>query len=241
MDDKHTENLNGQDQLPAASKPPTRAMINRANAQKSTGPRTPEGKARSSLNALRHGLTGHVIVMPGEDLAAYEAFVKEFFDQYQPQDPTERQLVQQLAETSWRLNRVAAHEENQLALGLHQHLDDFQTEHLEAQAALAIAAALRDKSTARALANLSIQDQRLNRKFFQVLKELQALQQARFGRQAWDMPDAKRLLKMHKDKGIPYNPAEDGFVFTSDAIETEIRRDQRKNEAAKADVARRGG
>ena len=70
MENTSTENRNGRDQSR------TRAAINRANAQHSTGPRTEAGKKRSSLNALRHGLTGHVIVMPGEDLAAYERFLK---------------------------------------------------------------------------------------------------------------------------------------------------------------------
>ncbi len=41
-----------------------RAQINIANAQHSTGPKTPEGKKKSSLNALRHGLTGQIVVMP---------------------------------------------------------------------------------------------------------------------------------------------------------------------------------
>ena len=47
---------------------------NLANALKSTGPRTDEGKKRSALNAVRHGLTGHVVVMPGEDLAVYRKY-----------------------------------------------------------------------------------------------------------------------------------------------------------------------
>src|SRR5271155_3556862 len=49
-----------------------RAEINRANSQHSTGPKTPEGKKRISLNALRHGLTGQIVVMPTEDLQAYQ-------------------------------------------------------------------------------------------------------------------------------------------------------------------------
>ena len=54
-----------------------RAAINRSNAQRSTGPRTPEGKHKSCLNALRHGLTGRVVVLPGEDIEVYQAFCQE--------------------------------------------------------------------------------------------------------------------------------------------------------------------
>src|SRR6266567_1391555 len=59
-----------------------RAEINRTNAQNSTGPRTEAGKQRSSVNALRHGLTGQTVVLPSDDLAAYERHCKEFLDQY---------------------------------------------------------------------------------------------------------------------------------------------------------------
>ena len=48
-----------------------RRAINRANARHSTGPKTEVGKKQSSLNALRHGLTGQIVVMPYEDLLAY--------------------------------------------------------------------------------------------------------------------------------------------------------------------------
>ncbi len=94
---------------------PTRAEINRANSQHSTGPRTPAGKQRSSLNALRHGLTGHVIVLPSEDRAAYETHTQRLFDDLQPKGALEEQLVQSLADTSWRINRIAALETNLLA------------------------------------------------------------------------------------------------------------------------------
>jgi hypothetical protein len=47
---------------------------NRRNAQQSTGPRTEIGKKTSSLNALRHGLTSRIVVLPTEDLAAYQRF-----------------------------------------------------------------------------------------------------------------------------------------------------------------------
>jgi hypothetical protein len=74
---------------------------NRANAQHSTGPKTEEEKQKSSLNALRHGLTGQIVVMPGEDLSAYQLHLKSFKDEYQPKNTTESTLVQVLAETEW--------------------------------------------------------------------------------------------------------------------------------------------
>ena len=95
-----------------------RAEINRANAQHSTGPKTPEGKQRSSLNALRHGLTGQIIVLPGDDLEAYQRHVESYVNQCKPKGAIEAQLVQTLADTAWRLNRVSALENNLLTLGM---------------------------------------------------------------------------------------------------------------------------
>src|SRR5579863_10602461 len=83
-----------------------RTAINRANSRHSTGPRTDSGKQRSSLNALRHGLTAACAVLPSEDRAAYDAHRRGFFDEYQPATPTENQLVIELADTAWRINRI---------------------------------------------------------------------------------------------------------------------------------------
>jgi hypothetical protein len=77
-----------------------RAAINRANSQHSTGPRTEAGKQRSSQNALR------TPVLASEDQAAYESHCRKFQSEYQPATATETQLVQELADTSWRLNRI---------------------------------------------------------------------------------------------------------------------------------------
>ena len=84
----------------------SRTRINWANAQQSTGPKTPEGKQHSSLNALRHGLTGQIVVMPNEDLAAYQQYVKSLIDDLQPVGAIEAILIQALADCSWRMSRV---------------------------------------------------------------------------------------------------------------------------------------
>jgi hypothetical protein len=57
---------------------------NRSNALNGKGPRTAEGKARSSRNALTHGLTAKEIVIPGEDVAAYRSFEQQLIHDLQP-------------------------------------------------------------------------------------------------------------------------------------------------------------
>src|ERR1700736_4699695 len=100
--------------------PIDRAEINRANSLKSTGPKTAAGKQRSSLNAVRHGFTGQTVVLPSEDMQAYQAFIARFFNELKPQGILEEQFTQTVADTSWRLNRLRADQANLLAIGFHQ-------------------------------------------------------------------------------------------------------------------------
>ena len=65
---------------------------NRANAQSSTGPSSPEGKLKSSHNAIKTGLTGRTILLPTDDAAAYENFVEILKRKYQPYDAYEKHL-----------------------------------------------------------------------------------------------------------------------------------------------------
>jgi len=213
-----------------------RASINRENARYSTGPRTETGKQRSSLNALRHGLTGQTIVLPSEDLAAYQAFTKRFFDDLQPRGMVEEQLVQTLADTSWRLNRARAIETNLLTLGQVEVEAGLTTDHPEADAALAMAQAYRDQT--RALANLSMLEQRLTRQFEKALKQLHELQAERRTRENWQMDQAVQLLEMHQEQELPYEPKEDGFVFSTEEIEQHICRAERLRDARHAHYAR---
>src|SRR6266478_5999048 len=125
-----------------------RAAINRANAQKSTGPRTEAGKQRSSLNALRHGLTGQTVVLPTEDHSAYQHHSQSFLEEYQPKGATETQLVQSLIDTSWRTNRIASVETNLFSLGLTEMENRIHANHPEAETALAMALAFREHTSA---------------------------------------------------------------------------------------------
>jgi hypothetical protein len=83
---------------------------NRLNAQKSTGPRSLEGKRRSRQNATKHGLTATQVLIPGEDPAEYETRYQEMLNEYQPEGPAEVQLVERATSLLWRLRRVPAFE-----------------------------------------------------------------------------------------------------------------------------------
>jgi hypothetical protein len=79
---------------------------NRENARHSTGPKTPEGKGRSSANAVRHGLLARQIVLPIEDRAQYLELLAALEAEHQPEGPLETYLVHQMAATQWRLQRL---------------------------------------------------------------------------------------------------------------------------------------
>ena len=66
---------------------PAQITANRANAQKSTGPRSVEGKSASRFNALKHGIDAASIVIPGEDPADYDALVAQYHRSTSPGPP----------------------------------------------------------------------------------------------------------------------------------------------------------
>src|SRR5580704_4792609 len=148
----------------------SRSAINRANAQHSTGPKSAEGKKASSLNALRHGLTGEIVVMPNEDLTAYELHVKSFTDDLQPVGAIEVNLVQALADTSWRLNRVTAFENNVQAYAVPGSDDPIP-------GGISVGTAL--ESMSKTLSNLSLYTQRLSRQYEKAERHLRELQKVR--------------------------------------------------------------
>jgi hypothetical protein len=89
---------------------PAQVLANRQNSLHSTGPATETGKAASSRNAVRHGLTSKQIVMPGEDPAEYDALRESLIEQFAPAGEIERTLVEEIAAGSWRLARARRHE-----------------------------------------------------------------------------------------------------------------------------------
>ncbi|HMF78985.1 MAG TPA: hypothetical protein VK604_25225 [Bryobacteraceae bacterium] len=71
----------------------------------STGPRTPAGKAVSSMNRLTHGCRSEKVILRHEDPAEYTAIIEDWYHQYNPQTPAERLLVNETAHAQWFLLR----------------------------------------------------------------------------------------------------------------------------------------
>jgi hypothetical protein len=79
---------------------------NRRNAQKSTGPKTPEGKSAVSMNALRHGLRARSVVLPGENRDEFHQLCDDLEAEWQPQSRTEHFYLEQMAVSQWKLTRM---------------------------------------------------------------------------------------------------------------------------------------
>src|SRR5260370_42162508 len=79
---------------------------NRQNAQHSTGPTTPEGRAAVRLNGLKHRLCAETIVVPGEDPVEFEAMLDAYRAEHQPATPSAECLVRHAAMAHWRLLRL---------------------------------------------------------------------------------------------------------------------------------------
>lgn len=81
---------------------------NRRNAQASTGPRTPAGKARVRRNAVTHGLCAETTPDDGEDAAAFARLYRSLMQTYGPLTDEEQTQVARIASLKWRLMRVPA-------------------------------------------------------------------------------------------------------------------------------------
>jgi hypothetical protein len=165
--------------------------------------------------------------MPTEDLHAYQLHLKSFTDEYHPKGATESHLVQALADTSWRLNRVAALETNLLTLGIANARSPITDAPAQVQDAFSIVSALESQS--KSLANLSMHSQRLSRQFERTLIQLLNLQKTRRAQEKSDLSDLLDIIEMHESTGEIYDPSADGFVFSEQQINESRRARNREN------------
>jgi hypothetical protein len=192
---------------------------NRANAQKSTGPRSEAGKTRSSLNARRHNLTGQITAMTLEERRAHDAFSIDLIKDMAPQGALELRIAQLIATDLWRLNRGNAVEDNIYALGHEEHGANLTTDHPDVHAALT--AARTYIVEARHFDLLTLYQHRINRMLQKNLAIFDNLKVTREQREADAKAErAKRDRIAFFQQEYPYgapdppDPPENGFVFS---------------------------
>jgi len=208
--------------------PPSDARLraNRANSQKSTGPRSDSGKQRARLNACRHGLTGRTVLLPAEEFEVYRAHSKALTASLAPEGPEETLLAAAIADDYWRLERLRSIEEGILALQFAQPGPPRATRP-DADAALAQAQAFLDHAPRLQL--ISLYEQRLNRGIRTKTARLAELQAARREALARALEEAKLLLRLARHENRAYDPAPDfpGFVFSTPEVAAAVHREDR--------------
>ena len=106
--------------MPVSAK---KLAANRANARKSKGPCTPEGKKRVSRNAVTHGLFCNDTVLPGEDAELFEQLRHAMLLELRPQDVVELMIVDRIVLAQWKLRRLNAVESAVHQANHQQHID----------------------------------------------------------------------------------------------------------------------
>ena len=197
---------------------------NRASAQMSTGPKSENGKLTSSHNALKTGLTGRTIVLPTDDVAAYQSLVALINRKFAPANDIEQNLTQTIADTEWRLLRIAPLEAGIYAIGRLELADQF-ADHADPVNREALIHGKIFMTYRRDLMNLALQERRLRNQRKTDIAELTQLQKDRAEK-------AKELLKKRHNEvqracqlnnnaiyhKLDLNLADHGFDFSRDEL-----------------------
>jgi hypothetical protein len=171
-----------------------------------TGPRTEEGKKRSSLNALKHGLTGQTLIILKEDREAYESHCRGFLDHFKPIGYHEAILAQSIADDYWRANSGRVLESDHMAKALDG-----------------------DPGHEKFLSTLSLYIHRIERTIKNNLQTLDALQAQRKQAHRQAEEQAKLLTRAAAANGESYDPAQDfpEVVFSKSQLVELISREDR--------------
>ena len=150
---------------------------NRENARKSTGPRTDQGKATSRLNAVRHGILAKTPIVPNLELEEdWDAHRGGLLESLQPLGKLEAMLADRVIELSWRVQRIARYERDEIAKFYAEDAPKFFRDMEE----MGVAGG-RQLPDLKMLGPLTRYEAHLHRSLMQTLHELQRVQAKRIG------------------------------------------------------------
>jgi hypothetical protein len=153
----------------------------RANGAKSKGPATPEGRARSSRNSLRHGLSSQLaaenMVLSHEDRAQFESLRASYIQSFQPANQPQHDLVETMAAARWRLNRLQQIETKLFEKEMVLRADEMEKELAEMTEVEKLACVFdRMANQGKSIALLIRYEGSLNRSYERAFRQLQQLQ-----------------------------------------------------------------
>ncbi len=196
---------------------PAQVEANRANALLSTGPSTPEGKLKCSHNALKTGLTGRTIVLPTDDIAAYQKLVAQINSKFQPETDYEKHLVQGVADTEWRLLRIPTLEAGLYSIGRNELAGEFASETDPGTRAAMIEAQI-FRVYKRDFGNLRLQENRLRSQLEKDTAQLTQIQDDRDLLLRARRNEAMFAFDRAKSSKQPFNLADFGSEFSAEYL-----------------------
>ena len=214
-------------------------LANRHNAQKSTGPRTAEGKATSAENATKHGLFARKDVVISENQTEFDALREEMLTEMAPAGAMETILAERIVSLTWRLRRAAQMQDEVIDVKIRAEINRSKailsktlitgqpcrlsknTKRCYDDLALGLIAKW-DFQSDRVLERMSMYERRFEASLFRTMGELKKLQDAR----EKDQPEAVET-EAASDRG------QDARVTRGrDTRDTEARRSKKQSQCA---------
>jgi hypothetical protein len=192
---------------------------NRENAQKSTGPVTPEGKLKSSLNATKHGFTGLSFQLTQPEIEPYQRYAANMTAELRPSTEQSRELALHYIDLRWSLNQILIQQTNLLSI-----IDQITNQILATGDITGLEKAL--ESPYRRLRTPGIYEQRRRRAAADTLERFNQLEKDHRAQLELAAASQQAMKKLNQN----WDPAEFGFVCSCAEIDAYIRvRDFRRN------------
>ena len=243
----------------------TEAQIkaNQQNSQKSTGPRTPKGKAVVSLNALKHGLFGSTVLVTGENQADFDLFSGEMLAELAPVGAVESMLAERVVGLSWRLQRIERMQNQAIDVMIARDEPSPLTKHVRASLPRFLRdleedprgsgpelvlgrAGIQDFTNYKVLGQLSIYERRIESSMLKTMNELERRQLMRQLQEKAEICEPSPSLRdeaatrtaekqVNLKEQSQFAPAHTGAKsFAKEGYENKGRRKTRKNKAKRS-------
>jgi len=151
----------------------------RANGAKSHGPVTEEGRKKSSMNALKHGLTARTVLFSNDNHDEYNALLESYIESLQPIDPVEMDLVVDMVNAKWQQRRVQKFETELFDQEMDEHKEELDKDYKSYSETFEQTYAFQRLTYSASLQMLHREASRLERTYHRALNDLLRLRQVR--------------------------------------------------------------